>query len=195
MNFLTSSQETPMQPTFENLWPSSDHGAPFKKKVPMAVHCLPISLAVQSLAWSGTSSLSASPPTALGHELWESSLLASSHACFLVLCLLTWIFKLFPVPWVFCLIHFHQTLWWTGVGELWVTWSVQCTILEWGPKPQTRVTYTLHQSHPGSFILRMTLRGAHLPNNTELLIFRLRLISDFKYTFSFLLIPICYHCS
>lgn len=78
-----------MQPRFENLWPSSDHGAPFKKKVPMAVHCLPITLAVQSLEWSGTSSLSASPPTALRHELWESSLLASFHAYFLVLCLLT----------------------------------------------------------------------------------------------------------
>lgn len=164
----------------------------------MAVHCLPITLAVQSLEWSGTSSLSASPPTALRHELGESSLLASFHAYFLVLCLLTWIFKLFPVPWVFCLLHFHQTfhqtLWWTGVGELWATWSVHCPILGWGPKPQTRVTYTLHQAHPGSLILRMTLCGAHLPNNTVLLIFRLRLtwlqIHD-----SFLLIPICYQCS
>lgn len=157
------------------------------RKGPMAVHCLHSSLAVQSLTWS-RHQFTFQPHVPL---YLDTNLLGILSVC-LFSCLL---FSSLPpnlniqtvsCVLVFCLLHFHQTLWWT--------WLVQCTILKWGPKPQTRVTFTLHQSHPGSFILRMTLCGAHLPNNAELLIFTLRL-SWLQIYVSFPLIPICYHCS
>lgn len=179
MYFLTSSQVTLLQSRFENLWHSSHHGAPLKKKVATAIHCPPISFHVQGLSCSCNSFLisltSHFSPT--GTQCWI--LTAHIFPCLLFTSLLLAYSSCLP-----CLGHSAFSTSTKHCDELelghfgkrgWVPHTIldSATNVEWRPKPRTRDTYTRCQSQTGSVIysrddpLRCSFIYPRWLNNTE----------------------------